>query len=216
MISDIRQDNPTWNWDLYDFNQFISRLSFKKIEKSVLTAAIEKALVQTYEITTDNISLFANSIKILCFEKMEQRSYVTKAEVDAQIQSVRIDISKGPQNPAHSWIRKLDYTKKDLDGGRSFYEGKKATPADIASGFPIERPYLEKEVIRSVGENTVTVMKASSGQGKTTLALRAVYLLRDEYIPYQLLCCDEIKELGEYCPILQSEDSAWRKDFGSD
>ena len=196
VISDIRQDNPTWNWDLYDFNQFISRLSFKKIEKSVLTAAIEKALVQTYEITTDNISLFANSIKILCFEKMEQRSYVTKAEVDAQIQSVRIDISKGPQNPAHSWIRKLDYTKKDLDGGRSFYEGKKATPADIASGFPIERPYLEKEVIRSVGENTVTVMKASSGQGKTTLALRAVYLLRDEYIPYQLLCCDEIKELG--------------------
>ena len=196
VIANIRQNNPTWNWGLYDFDQFISRLSFKKIEKSVLTTAIEKALMQTYEITTDNISLFANSIKILCFEKMEQRSYVTKSEVDAQIQSVRIDISKGPQNPAHSWIRKLDYTQKGIDGGRSFYEGKKATPADIASGFPIERPDLEKEVTRSVGENTVTVMKASSGQGKTTLALRAVYLLRDEYTPYQLLCCDEIKELG--------------------
>ena len=196
VISDIRWNNPSWNWSLYDFDQFISRLSFKKVEKSALAAAIEKALVQTYEITTDNISLFANSIKILCFEKMEQRSYVTKAEVDAQIQSVRIDISKGPQNPAHSWVRKLDYTKAGLDGGRSFYEGKKATPADIVSGFPIERPGLEKKVIYSVGENTVTVMKASSGQGKTTLALRAAYLLRDEYIPYQLLCCDEIKELG--------------------
>ena len=196
VISDIRQNNPSWNWSLYDFNQFISRLSFKKVEKSALAAAIEKALVQAYEITTDNISLFANSIKILCFEKMEQRSYVTKAEVDAQIQSARIDISKGPQNPAHSWIRKLDYTKEGLDGGRCFYEGKKATPADIVSGFPIERPGLEKEVIHSVDENTVTVMKASSGQGKTTLALRAAYLLRDEYIPYQLLCCDEIKELG--------------------
>jgi hypothetical protein len=196
VISDIRCNNPSWNWSLYDFDQFISRLSFKKVEKSALAAAIEKALVQTYEITTDNISLFANSIKILCFEKMEQRSYVTKAEVDAQIQSVRIDISKGPQNPAHSWIRKLDYTKAGLDGGRSFYEGKKATPEDIVSGVPVERPGLEKEVIYSVGENTVTVMKASSGQGKTTLALRAAYLLRDEYIPYQLLCCDEVKELG--------------------
>ena len=196
MISDIRCNNPSWNWSLYDFDQFISRLSFKKVEKSALAAAIEKALVQTYEITTDNISLFANSIKILCFEKMEQRSYVTKAEVDAQIQSVRIDISKGPQNPAHSWIRKLDYTKAGLDGGLSFYEGKKATPEDIVSGVPVERPGLEKEVIHSVDENTVTVMKASSGQGKTTLALRVAYILRDEYIPYQLLCCDEIKELG--------------------
>lgn len=56
---------------------------------------------------------------------MEQRAYVTKAELDSQIQSVKIDISKGPQNPAHSWIRKLDYSKPSLDEGRSFYEGKK-------------------------------------------------------------------------------------------
>ena len=66
---------------------------------------------------------------------MEQRAYVTKAELDSQIQSVKIDISKGSQNPAHSWIRKLDYSKPSLDEGRSFYEGKKATPADIASGL---------------------------------------------------------------------------------
>ena len=98
-----------------------SHLSFEKIEKSILAAEIEKALIGTYEINTDNVSLFANSIKILCFEKMEQRAYVTKAELDSQIQSVKIDISKGPQNPAHSWIRKLDYSKPSLDEGCSFY-----------------------------------------------------------------------------------------------
>lgn len=162
-------------------------MSFEKIEKSILAVEIEKALIGTYEINTDNVSLFANSIKILCFEKMEQRAYVTKAELDSQIQSVKIDISKGPQNPAHSWIRKLDYSKPSLDEGRSFYEGKKATPADIASGFPIKRPSLEKDVINSICENTVTVIKASSGQGKTTLALQAAYILQNEYIPYQLL-----------------------------
>ena len=59
-------------------------------------------LLRIYEINTDNVSLFANSIKILCFEKMEQRAYVTKAELDSKIQSVKIDISKGPQNPDHS------------------------------------------------------------------------------------------------------------------
>lgn len=196
VISNIKQNNPSWNWSVYDFDKFISKLSFEKIEKSILAAEIEKALIGTYEINTDNVSLFANSIKILCFEKMEQRAYVTKTELDFQIQSVKIDISKGPQNPAHSWIRKLDYSKPSIDEGRSFYEGKKATPADIASGFPIKRPILEKDVINSICKNTVTVIKASSGQGKTTLALQAAYILQNEYIPYQLLWCDEIKEIG--------------------
>lgn len=195
-ILNIKQNNPSWNWSAYDFDKFISHLSFEKIEKSILAAEIEKALIGTYEINTDNVSLFANGIKILCFEKMEQRAYVTKAELDSQIQSVKIDISKGPQNPAHSWIRKLDYSKPSLDEGRSFYEGKKATPVDIASGLPIKRPSLEKDVINSICENTVTVIKASSGQGKTTLALQTAYILQDEYVPYQLLWCDEIKEIG--------------------
>lgn len=196
VISNIKQNNPSWNWSVYDFDKFISHLSFEKIEKSILAAEIEKALIRIYEINTDNVSLFANSIKILCFEKMEQRAYVTKAELDSQIQSVKIDISKGFQNPAHSWIRKLDYSKLSLDDGRSFYEGKKATPADIASGLPIKRPRLEKDVINSICENMVTVIKSSSGQGKTTLALQAAYILQNEYIPYQLLWCDEIKEIG--------------------
>ena len=196
VISNIKQNNPSWNWSVYDFDEFISHLSFEKIEKSILATEIEKALIGTYEINTGNVSLFANSIKILCFEKMEQRAYVTKAELDSQIQSVKIDISKGPQNPAHSWIRKLDYSKHSLDEGRSFYEGKKATPADIASEFPIKRPSLEEDVINSIRENTVTVIKASSGQGKTTLALQAAYILQNEYIPYQLLWCDEIEEIG--------------------
>lgn len=90
----------------------------------------------------------------------------------------------------------VDYSKPSIDEGCSFYEGKKATPADIVSGFPIKRPSLEKDVINSICENMVTVIKASSGQGKTTLALRAAYILQNEYIPYQLLWCDEIKEIG--------------------
>lgn len=196
VISKIRQKNPYWNWAAYDFNNFISRLSFEKIEKATLAAEIEKALIAVYGITTDNISLFTNSIQILCFEKMEQRAYVTKDELDIRIQSVKIDISKGVQNPAHSWIRKLDFSKPSIDEGRSFYEGKKATPADIVSGLPIERLTLKNDVINSVKENTVTVIKASSGQGKTTLALQVAYFLQKEYKPYQLLWCNDIKESG--------------------
>ena len=87
-ILNIQNNNPSWNWSVYDFDKFLSCLSFEKIEKSTLATKIEKALIRTYEVETDNLSLFINSVKILCLEKMEQRACVTKKEIDAQIQSV--------------------------------------------------------------------------------------------------------------------------------
>ena len=70
VISDIQKKLPSWNWSAYDFDSFISHLSFEKVEKSTLADEIEKALIKTYDISTDNIALFANSIKVLCFEKI--------------------------------------------------------------------------------------------------------------------------------------------------
>lgn len=204
VISNIKQDNPTWNWSVYNFDEFLSSLSFEKIDKSTLAVKIEQALIKEYEISTDNISLYANSIKVFCLEKMEQRACVTKEELDVKIQSVKIDISKGPQNPAHSWIRKLDYSTTSEDKGRSFYEGKKATPADIVSEVPIKRPILEQQIVDSIRENTVTVIKASSGQGKTTLALQVAYTLQNEYTPYQLTWCNEVQELGNIVQYFKS------------
>ncbi len=196
VIAEIQNKNPSWNWSVYNFDHFFSRLSFEKIEKTTLASKIEKALIETYEITTDNISLFANSIKILCLEKMEQGSCISKEELDRHIHGVIDDISKGPHNPAHSWIRKLDYSISDIENKRSFFEGKKATPSDIASGLPIRRMSLEQDIANSIQENTVTVIKASSGQGKTTLALQVAYNLQQEYMPYQLTWCNNVKELG--------------------
>ena len=77
-----------------------------------------------------------------------------------------------------------------------FYEGKKATPADIAKNLPVDRPMLEGKIITSIQENIVTVIKASSGQGKTTLALRSAYLLQNEYTAYQVTVCDNNEQLG--------------------
>lgn len=90
----------------------------------------------------------------------------------------------------------MDYSVSVSEKKQSFYEGKKATPADIASGVPVRRTELENSIIESIHHNTVTVIKASSGQGKTTLALQAAYILQQEYKTYQLLWCDDVKEIG--------------------
>lgn len=45
VISDIQKKLPSWNWSAYDFDSFISHLSFEKVEKSTLADEIEKALM---------------------------------------------------------------------------------------------------------------------------------------------------------------------------
>lgn len=194
-INNIKTEKSIWNWNNFDFNDFMSRLSFENIKKDSLEESIEKSLIKNFEIDMDNVSLFANSIKLLCFDKMESRGDVSCHEITQCIENVKFDISKGPQNPAHAWIQRLQFSKSD-EYSFDYYEGKKATPSDIANNLPVIRPVVENEIIDSISKNVITVIKTSSGQGKTTLALRTISLLNKEYTPYQIIRCNNDAELG--------------------
>lgn len=193
-IEKIKKETLFWCWNNFDFEDFISKLSFENIKRDTLERCIEDALIKNFDISTDNIVLYANGIKLLCFDKMQNREEVTYDDVLNCINIIRFDISKGPLNPAHSWIQRIKFEKDDKYSS-GYYEGKKATPADIANNLPIARPTVEKEVAESIEKNTVTVIKTSSGQGKTTLAYRTILALQEEYTPYQLSWCNNVSEI---------------------
>ncbi len=182
VVTLIKEENPHWNWNDFSFNDFLSKLSFENKSKESLEMAIETELIRTYDIVTDNIKLFANSLKYCCVESMTKRKGISKSDLDDLIQSVKDDISKGVVNPALGWIKKIDFTPSASGIDLSYYEGKKATPQDIAIGLPVRRHQLEQLVLKSISKNAVTVIKASSGQGKTTLALQTCFTLLNEYI----------------------------------
>lgn len=197
IIGEIKEENPFWNWNDFSYDTFISKLSFEKKEKNTLSQEIERLLINNYDIVTDNIAIFANGLKICCLEKMEHRKSINKNELNTLILSIKDDISKGTHNPAHSWIKRVGFESGDnVRTDYSYYEGKKPSYQDIAQQLPVRRTVLEKEVVESVKENRVTVIKASSGQGKTTLALQVAYDLQKEYTIYQLLWCNDPKELS--------------------
>ena len=204
VIDQIKIENPHWNWTGFAIQDFFGKLSFEKKEKNNLANDIEIELIKSYDITTDNISIFANSIKIQCLDKMEQRAGIDKRELDRLIQSVKDDISKGFQNSAHSWIKRLDFHTAQADSDLSYFEGKKATPQDIALQLPVRRLQLEREIKDAIQDNRVTVIKAPSGQGKTTLALQVSLNLQNEYTIYQLLWCNDSKELGNIVQFFKS------------
>ncbi len=195
IVTKIKNDNSHWNWSDFSFSDFLSKLSFENKIKDSLEREIEAVLIETYDIVTDNIKLFANSIKYFCLETMTQRKGICKSDLDNLIQSVKDDIAKGAFNPALGWIKKIDYTPSASGTDVSYYEGKKATPQDIANCLPVRRSQLEQLVLKSISKNAVTVIKASSGQGKTTMALQTCFTLLNEYTIYQLRWCSDAKEL---------------------
>jgi len=204
VIEQIKTENPSWNWISFSFEKFISRLTFEKKESGSLAEEIEKKLIKNYDITLGNISLFANGIEIFCLKKMRQRESINKYEIDIVIQNIKDDISKGVQNPAHSWIKRITFDNVNPDIDLSYFEGKKPTTQDIIHKLPVKRVKLENEIKKSIKENRITVIKASSGQGKTTLALQVSYDIQNEYKIYQLSWCNDTRELGN---IVRSFDS---------
>lgn len=204
VITQIKNDNLHWNWNAFSFSDFLSKLSFENRSKDSLEMAIESELVRSYDIATDNITLFANSLKYCCLESMTQRKGIGKHDIDILIQSVKDDIAKGVFNPALGWIKKIDFTSNESKTDLSYYEGKKATPQDIANGLPVRRLQLEQSVINSIYKKDVTVIKASSGQGKTTLALQTCFALRYEYTVYQLRWCNDANKLNHILQFFKS------------
>ncbi|RKN84040.1 hypothetical protein [Paenibacillus ginsengarvi] len=204
IVQDIKTENSNWNWMGYSFDSFIKKLSFEKQNKNDLSEKIEKLLIEKYDITTGNIALFANGIKLCCLEKMERRESINQQQLNTIIQSIKDDISKGSENRAHSWIKKLDFNISSCENDFSYYEGKKATPQDIVMQLPVRRINTEKEIEESIQNNRVTVIKASSGQGKTTMALQVAFNLCSEYAIYQLVWCNDSKELDNIVQYFKS------------
>lgn len=203
-VENIKNENNIWNWSDFSIDDFFDKITFEKWDKENLSLEIEKILIDKYNIITGNIQLYANGIKVCCLEKMESRESIDKKEVDVIIQNINDDISKGIQNPAHNWIKKITFDDSKSIDDKSYFEGKKATPQDIALNLPVRRTETEKEVEDSIKNNTVTVIKASSGQGKTTIALQVACNLFNEYSIYQLKWCNDAKELNN---IIQYFDS---------
>ena len=207
-IDEIRKHHLDWAWDKYDFDEFISHLSFEKIRNEDLEQEIEKALLQRYQIDTGNERQYINSIKVVCFEKMRDRGKVCLKDIDTLAASVKADISKGSINPASAWLQEIHFPENAGEASAaedtSFFEGKKPTPADIAHGLPIMREVLCQDIRKSIDVNNVTVIRAASGQGKSTIALQAAYALRAEYKSYQLHYCAGAEDIGHIVEFIHT------------
>lgn len=204
IVNAIRSETAGWNWDGFDFETFLQQLQFKKVDKSELLNLVSAALIERFEISTGNEMLYARSLFYLCFSKMRARESVSTAEFNEYILTVKDEINRGTTNPSVHWLAHVDFEQIIPSSSDAYYEGKKADPSDIIAGLPIRRPTIEADIKKSISENTITVIKSSSGQGKTTLAWQVTYDLKQQYHTYHLTWCMETKKLDYVVEYIHS------------
>lgn len=201
IIDTIKFENLNWDWNNFDFNKFIKQLKFEKVDKAYLENEIEKLIIKRFEIHTSNINLFFNGLFYTIFQAAKEREKINDNLLNTVIQNIKEDIHFGEKNPAVHWISKIDFKKTSPNYSSNFFEGKRVTINDIVENIPIRRLDLENQVRQSIFNNTITVIKSSSGQGKSTLALQAMFNLSKDMTVYRIDWCKhskEIKHLVQY------------------
>ena len=169
---------------------FLDTIHFERKTQDELLSEIQKLLILKFEVINDNDIRFTQALFYAVLEWSKQKAFVRKKDVYAIIQAVYDDMSKGAINNAiqGGWFTKVSFdTIIDDISANGYFEGKAAKPIHIVANLPIKRPKWEKEIIDSFLNFDVTVIKASSGQGKSTLAWQvAQALLQQNYIVYEL------------------------------
>jgi hypothetical protein len=198
-----------WNWAAFDLADFITRITFERQSESFLTDEAHRLLISNHNITSGNEQLYVDAIFSLVIDKSRQKQKIKRKDLISSIESVKADISRGPTNLAAQggW---LDYVNFDAgieaESSSSYFEGKAARPKHIAAGLPVRRKKWEEEIREKFQESDVIVIKASSGQGKSTLAWQVAFSLQgDNWAPYELLWCGDEKLVGNIVTLIESQ-----------
>ncbi|MEI6948594.1 dsDNA nuclease domain-containing protein [Paraflavisolibacter sp. H34] len=174
---------------------FFGSISFEKHSEPWLLEQITKLLYTHFEVNLGAETSFLNALFFQVFLWSRERQTVSYQELQRVLVDVRDVNSRHSVNPAiqNGWIIKVTYQQKG--DCCSYFDGKAAQPNDIASGLAVERPLWQLKLRQSLEDFDVTVIKSSSGQGKSTLAwLLGFEWKRKGKQVYQLLQCKEFSE----------------------
>jgi hypothetical protein len=196
-----------WDWTAFSLADFLSRIAFERRTESFLTDEARRLIISDYNITSGNEEQYLNALYNLAKEKSRQRQEIKHLDLMSCIEDVKEDVSKGPINPAvqGKWLVDVDFDEPVKAESSSYFEGKAAKPFHIAAGLPIRRKRWEGDILKTFQESDVIVIRASSGQGKSTLAWQAAFGLRDTgWTPYELLWCADEKQIGNIVTLIES------------
>lgn len=187
-----------------EITEVLRRVSFEHITESQLLAELRAALVRSFGLSAGNEELYLRHLFACVAGWASGRDVITRRHLEAE--KLRVDewIGLGRENPAvrDRLIQPLTYAQEDMS--EDYYEGKKARPGHIQATLDAPRPQWQQEIEKTLGRVKVCIIRASSGQGKSTLLYRYAF---DHFSPdtvYRLRVCAEDEHVGPVADYLRN------------
>jgi len=175
-----------------DFSDFLSKVRFEKTNEKNLLNTCKEILIEKYEVNSGSEQQFLIALFYHVFEWSKHRKVISYIDLKQVIQSVHDSFSKTPTNQAikYNWITQVSYDTSNSQKEDGYFDGKAAKPIHIAMRLPVRRKKWEDIISKSIEEFDVTIIKSSSGQGKSTLAWQIAKNQQDSgFSIYQLNYC---------------------------
>lgn len=190
-----------------ELKTFLGRITLLGVSEQELEFQIKQQLFEAFNINPGAESTFFQALFQWVFEASRNRKVISHVDLIAFIQSVKDSFSTFPINPAlqNNWISLIPYQMPDVESDFGYYDGKAARPADIVRKLPVPRLQWEKRILESIEKFDITVIKSSSGQGKSTLAWQIGYVLKNKnFSIYQLHYCKDYNEANAITDFIHS------------
>jgi len=172
-------------------------------------------LISNYDITSGNEQRYLDAVYALVKDASRQKQEIRQNDLISCVQGVMEDIAKGPVllSVQRKWLQYVDFNAEaDSQFLSSYFKGKAARPTHIAAGLPVRRRRWEKNVLQRFEESEVIVIRASSGQGKSTLAWQVAFdLEKVGWTPFELWSCEDEKLVGDIVRLIESRVKVGQK-----
>ena len=190
-----------------DIKNFLQKITFEKVNKEELITKCKKLFIEKFGINSGTEEQFLISLWHHVSIWSERKKVVNYLDLLQVLQLVKDSFSKSPKNRAieQNWITKVAFDSVNKTSDSGYFDGKSAKPMHISMGLPTRREHWETCIQKSLENVDITVIKASSGQGKSTLAWQVAYSFNTfGFHIYQLNYLDDIEKIEQVFDYIEA------------
>ncbi|RZJ85006.1 MAG: hypothetical protein EOO20_20550, partial [Chryseobacterium sp.] len=190
-----------------DLESFLKSISFEQINIETLMKRILDDLRSKWHVNLGTESIFLRSLFYHVFNWSIERKRIFHHDLVTLFTEVRDAFSKAPVNEAlkNDWLSETSFTQQPATNLDDYFDGKACRPVHIANGLPARRKKWEKEVFESLMTNDITLIRSSSGQGKSTIAWQVSHHLNPIHRIYQLNSCNNWEQVNSIIELLTAK-----------
>src|ERR1051326_4774087 len=155
--------------------KLLERLEIVSLTEEQVWEELRPILGRSYRLGTEAIDTYALALMGRFLGWAKERKTITRRDLDA----VRVEVGEALarelefQAYGRSLLIHIDWHHSD--GAPDDFFDKATRPGHIVAGLDVRRPFWQDCIERAVRTTGICVIRASSGQGKSTLLYRCAY-----------------------------------------